>query len=131
MKTYWVYAGSERDLTKIGVSANILGRMQTLQAGRENPLHFRFTRIGEDRAFAFTVERFTHYRLHHRRLHGEWFSVSGKEASRAIRAAHRYLLSRVEAGATRDEILKIVDGCRQRDVGKKRRADASRQSAAA
>lgn len=62
MSTYWVYAGSDDNLTKIGVSGNILGRMQTLQGVRDRPLYFRYVKIGEDRYFAFLVERFTHYR---------------------------------------------------------------------
>lgn len=73
--------GGEAGPQKIGISANVDGRLAWLQSNSPHALRAHHAQPASD---ARLVERVAHQLLAAKRLHGEWFDVSIAEAITAI-----------------------------------------------
>lgn len=79
----FIYAIGTEDKTKIGVSNNPENRLKTLQTsnGEELTLHYCFE-VPDNIAFKF--EKHIHKENNHKRMKGEWFSLTPSEAEHLL-----------------------------------------------
>jgi hypothetical protein len=81
----FIYAIGSDANQKIGFSSNVEQRLTTLQTGNPERLrvhHKIEIEGGEGRARL--VERMIHKQYSHKRVNGEWFSMTPKEATNAL-----------------------------------------------
>lgn len=75
-KKIYIYAFSDGQSVKIGVSCNYKNRMKTIQTGHDKKLSCPWVMcVGHDRSWARKAERMLHKRCGEFRISGEWFSV--------------------------------------------------------
>src|SRR6185295_12478697 len=89
---YLYVMGDSDGPQKIGVTCNLQSRRQVVQVSSLNRLQEPFA-LQMPRKTAFAAERYAHWLLRARRVRGEWYRVTPKEAIAAVRRAHRAALA--------------------------------------
>lgn len=93
---------------KIGISKNPLNRMGMLQPGSPVPLSLEY--VGSCEGSIRDLEATAHKILSQRRSCGEWFSVSAKEAVRAVMKAAKELdVKLVQSESAPPHVRKLLD----------------------
>lgn len=78
--------GTESGPVKVGISANPKRRLETLKTSNPAPLELFATCQRDDRRAATTLEEDMHHCMHGRRLRGEWFDATPKQAGFVLSA---------------------------------------------
>ena len=73
---------------KIGVARNVKSRLSSLQTGVYHKLLIEASYPSDD---ALMVERVAHHLLREKRIRGEWFDVTDKEAISAVQQAIEFI----------------------------------------
>jgi hypothetical protein len=80
----FIYAIGSETNQKIGFSSNVQQRLSTLQTGNPEKLRIHHTIEVVDGDRARLVEKMLHKAYSHKRVKGEWFDMSPKEATHAL-----------------------------------------------
>ncbi len=79
--TFFVYAiGPENGPVKIGFTNDLKKRLKAIQTGNPQKVEIFYSEQFDSKKDMMEAERILHKTLSHKRLKGEWFDISPKDA---------------------------------------------------